>query len=191
MSTPMTTKVASALAPALAGAPGANGTVAADPLAALRGIHLPEAVGLWPLAHGWWVALAVGIGIAILAVVAIRVRRASLAHHALRELDRLDESSGDLQGVAIALSALLRRVALKRFGRSRVASLHGTAWQEFLTETSPHEKRRRASIDEDMGRLIALAPYAPPGSPTLEFGGASVGRDGVLVAARDWIRWNT
>lgn len=162
-----------------------------DPLAALRGIHLPDAVGLWPPAPGWWVVLAIAIGGVVLAFVAVRARRASLARHALRELERLDGASSDLQGLALNVSALLRRVALRRFGPARVASLHGQAWQEFLSESSPHEKRRRVSFDEDLGRLLAMAPYVPPGSVSLEFEGTRVGRDGVMAAARDWIRWNT
>ena len=164
---------------------------AADPLAALRGIHLPGAIGAWPPAPGWWMVLAVAVGLVILAVVLVRARRASLAHHALCELDALGESEADLQSLSMAVSSLLRRVALQRFGRSRVAALHGKTWQEFLTETSPVSKRRRVSFDEDMGRLLALAPYAPPGSPTFEMDGQDVGRGGVLAAARDWIRWNT
>ena len=168
-----------------------NPAAQTDPLAALRGIHLPEAVGLWPPAPGWWVVAAIAVGLVVLAFVAVRVRRASLAHHALRELDRLDAASPDLQGLAVDVSELLRRVALRRFGNARVAGLHGEAWQTFLSESSPHEKRRRMSIDEDMGRLLALAPYAPPGSASLDLGASNVGRSGVLAAARDWIRWNT
>ncbi|MDG2308192.1 MAG: DUF4381 domain-containing protein [Candidatus Binatia bacterium] len=170
-----------------AAAGGAQG----DPLAALRGIHFPAAVGMWPPAPGWWIALAVVVALLVLTVVGIRIRRASLAHHALCELETIDGASADFQGLATSVSALLRRVALTRFGRTQVASLHGSAWQEFLSETSPREKRRRVSFDEDMGQLLAMAPYAPPGSASFELEGTSVGRKGVVAAARDWIRWNT
>lgn len=164
---------------------------AADPLAALRGIHLPEAVGAWPPAPGWWALLALVVGMVVLAIAVVRIRRASLAHHALRELEAIDAASTDVQDLAASVSTLLRRVALRRFGRSRVASLHGAAWQEFLSETSPRAKRRRVEVDEDTGRLLTLAPYAPPGSASLGTSGAHPGRDGVLAAARDWIRWNS
>lgn len=162
-----------------------------DPLAALRGIHLPEAVGFWPLAPGWWIALAVLVGIVVLAIVMVRMRRASLAHHALRELGELDPAREDFQSLAVSVSALLRRVALRRFGQNRVASLHGSSWQEFLSETSPRGRRRRTTFDEDMGRLLATAPYAPPGSASFDLEGTHVSSAGVLAAARDWIRWNT
>ncbi len=162
-----------------------------DPLAALRGIHLPDAVGMWPPAPGWWIVLVVGIGLVVLSIVALRIRRASLAHHALRELESLESDPVDFQSLAMAVSALLRRVALRRFGRTRVASLHGNAWQEFLSETSPTGKRRYAGFDEDLGHLLALAPYAPPGSASFELAQGHVSTGGVLTAARDWIRWNT
>ena len=58
-----------------------------DALAALRDIHLPEAVALWPPAPGWWLLIVVllisclGIG------VFLRLRRRSLKRAALLELD--------------------------------------------------------------------------------------------------------
>ena len=40
-----------------------------DPLAQLRDIHLPDPVGFWPLAPGWWI---LGLLILILLGVALR-----------------------------------------------------------------------------------------------------------------------
>ena len=161
-----------------------------DPLDGLRGLHLPDAVGAWPPAPGWW-ALALSI-VAVIGLLLFvrRVRRASLAHHALCELDRLGATGGDVQALASSVSTLLRRVAVRRFGRARVASLAGAGWQEFLSETGP-QSSRRTPLSADLGRLIAWAPYAPPGSSTLHLAGVEIGREGVLAAARDWIRWNT
>ena len=34
---------------------------AADPLAALRPLHLPPAVGWWPPAPGWWLLAALAL----------------------------------------------------------------------------------------------------------------------------------
>jgi len=161
----------------------------ADPLAALRGIHLPEPIGMWPPAPGRWIVLAATVGLVVAAWVVVRARRASLARHALRELDVLDGSTEDLQGLALGVSMLLRRVALRRFSRRRVASLHGDDWQAFLAETGPRGRRRGPSFDHELGRLLASAPYMPPGSSPP--GGTDPSRDRVLLAARRWIRWNT
>ena len=35
-----------------------GGAMKQDPLAALRDIHMPEAVAWWPPAPGWWLLLA-------------------------------------------------------------------------------------------------------------------------------------
>ena len=134
-----------------------------DPLSALRDIHLPEPVPLWPLAIGWWIALA---GLLLLAAGAwawVRHRRRSLKSAALRELDAVCEHferSGDPEGLALELSELLRRIALARFPRRDVASLHGSEWTEFFWRTS-----RRPELGERIAPAMAElenALYAPP-----------------------------
>jgi hypothetical protein len=169
----------------------ANFPAAADPLAALHGIHPPAPIGIWPPAPGWWaVAAVVAIGGA-LALLAIRRHRASIARHALCELDVLAARALDLHGLAGAVSELLRRVALVRFGRS-AARLHGSGWQDFLTAHAPHGRRGRAAaaFSTDLGRTVALAPYAPPGAIALAVAGPQVDRQALLDAARAWIRGN-
>lgn len=166
------------------------GTGAADPLAQLRGIHLPDPVGIWPPAPGWWMLAALLIIVAIAGVLWTRARRHSVARHALRELDTLATRSGtDLQDLATAISALLRRVALLRFGRARVAPLHGRAWQDFLGETAPRS-RRGTAFPADAGELLALAPYAPAGAACLTADGTSLDGRSLIAAARAWIKEN-
>jgi len=174
------------MSPAIDSAAGA-----ADPLAQLRGIHLPDPVGLWPLAPGWWLLA----GVVVLAALGLwlwsRRRRRSVARQALHELDGLAHARGpdDVQGLATAISALLRRVALLRFGRARVAPLHGRAWQDFLSDTAPRS-RRGTRFAPDAGLLLALAPYAPAGAACLTRDGTAPDRDGLLMAARAWIKEN-
>ena len=58
----------------------------------LRDLHLPDAIGWWPLAPGWWVILA--IVAAVLGYVAWRLHKRWLFNaprrHALRELARFE-----------------------------------------------------------------------------------------------------
>lgn len=162
-----------------------------DPLAELRGIHLPDPVGFWPPAPGWWALGALVLALAVGAWLWTRRRRRNVARHALRELDALAiaPGMGDLQSLATAVSALLRRVALLRYGRTRVASLHGRAWQDFLSETAPRA-RRRARFVPDAGLLLSLAPYAPTGAASLTPVGGALDRPGLIAAARAWIQEN-
>ena len=56
----------------------------------LRGLHLPDAIGWWPLAPGWWVIIALlAAGLILLLRRARQRRRESAARrHALRQLER-------------------------------------------------------------------------------------------------------
>ncbi len=157
-----------------------------DPLAGLRGLHLPEMVGAWPPAPGWWILALLMLASLIAGVLWIRRRRRSLATHALREFDALvarGPADQDLQTLATEIAALLRRVALARFGRRLVAHLHGPAWESFL------EAHRRKRLEPEKGaeftRTLALAPYAPSESFKRE---TLPERAALVAAARSWIR---
>ncbi|MBM4247450.1 MAG: DUF4381 domain-containing protein [Deltaproteobacteria bacterium] len=183
---------AAATQSSLARATTTSGTAATDPLAELRGIHLPEPVGFWPPAPGWWGLAAIVVAATAATVVAVRRRRRSVVRHALRELDGLarESSETDLQTLATTLSALVRRVALLRFGRARVASLHGAAWQHFLAETAPKARRRRTRFAEDARLVLSVAPYAPAGAHALARDGRTVDRATLIAATRAWIEEN-
>lgn len=174
-----------------AASPLTAAAAAADPLAQLRGIHLPEPVGIWPPAPGWWIVAGLLLVAALGLWLWSRRRRRSVARHALRELELLAAApcAADVQTMATAISALLRRVALLRFGRARVAPLHGRAWQDFLTETAPRS-RRGARFAPDAGLLLSLAPYAPAGAACLTQDGGALDARGLLGAARAWIKEN-
>jgi hypothetical protein len=167
----------------------------ADPLAQLRGLHLPAPIGFWPPAPGWWALAGVAVVAIVATVVLLRRRRRSLGHHALREAARIAETASDVRAFVAALSELTRRVAIQRFGAERVAALHGADWERFLVETGPPARRGRRAVDPEAARLLALAPYAPPDTlhETIELNceGFTLDRDELAGAVRRWIRWNT
>ena len=110
----------------------------ADPLAQLRDIHLPQSVGDWPLAPGWWILMAlalaaVGYG---LFWAARHYRNRAYRREAVSALDRALKrwASEDVDAMEYLQeqNRLLKRVAIRSFGRSAVASLHGRAWSAFL-----------------------------------------------------------
>jgi len=152
-----------------------------DALSALRDIHLPAAVPLWPPAPGWWIAAGLFIALVLALRLVVLRRRRSVARAALRELNELDrehDQTRDDGAYAVRLSALLRRVALTRFPRSEVASLHGAAWVDFLSRLGA-----RTGFPAEMVEAMERAVFAPPceeqpGEDTVAWG----------AAARAWIR---
>jgi len=136
-------------------------TAPADPLAGLRGWHLPEPVSWWPPAPGWWALAA----LVILLAAAVtwwglsfyRSRAAARAAKAeLRQLRELFRRDGDASAFARGLSRLLRRYAIARFPRRQVAGLAGGDWLAFLDEHGGGGRFRGGP-----GRVLADAPYRP------------------------------
>ena len=108
-----------------------------DPLAELRGYHLPDPVVWWPPAPGWW-ALAVLLSLLTLLGVhwfLVRRRRCEAARRALAEIRALKAGfvrEPDAAAAARALSQLLRRFAIARFGVRQAAGLTGDDWLGLL-----------------------------------------------------------
>jgi hypothetical protein len=143
----------------------------------LRDLHLPEAVGWWPLAPGWWVLIAlaiVALGFLLRAWLRIRARGAA-RRYALRELNaierRYEERKNPVEFGA-NLSELLRRTMLAYAPRQNVAGLTGDAWLEWLDQGLAQPVFR-----DGPGRQIVELPYR---DPTEELNVADVDR---LVAA--------
>lgn len=135
-----------------------------DPLAQLRDIHLPDPVGYWPPAPGWWLLLLLGLLAITYGLYRVlrqrrrnRYRRLALAE--LRGLAGGDDNPGHyLQ----ALNAVLKRAALAAPDAPPVAGLYGARWLQFLDQTG----NTRAFAD-GAGRLLLDGPYrpGPPGGP--------------------------
>ncbi len=153
-----------------------------DPLSALADIHLPEQVGIWPLAPGWWVLLLV------LAIVLIRalflagryLHRRRLRQAALSELrDCRHQLAGAVGSNASridylnAVNAVLRRVALAHFPRQTVAGLTGRAWLRFL-----HQHGSLQGLDPQSEQALAEGRFAPD---------CQFDPDAVQKAAEEWI----
>jgi len=117
-----------------------NEASAAASLSALRDIHLPAPVSIWPPAPGVWLLAAILLLLAAAALLTVRARRRRLRARSWWEL-AADELNGieaafrsrhDAVELAIALSSLLRRSVLVRFPDKKAAALHGDAWFELL-----------------------------------------------------------
>ncbi|MEL7185741.1 MAG: DUF4381 domain-containing protein [Pseudomonadota bacterium] len=130
----------------------------------LRDLHLPEAVGWWPLAPGWWVLAGC---LAILAAwqgYRWLQRRRYLApqRYALRELAQLEATylqKRDPVTLGKNLSNLLRRAMLAYAPRDEVAGLTGDAWLEWLDRDLPVPY-----FHTEGGKSLLELPYRDPHS---------------------------
>ena len=108
-----------------------------NPLSELRDIHLPDPISFWPLAPGWYILFVLCVcTLAALSFFCIRYYRQKCHRRAaLKQLQHIItqyQQSLSAHDTITALSHLLRQVALTRFPRQDVASLHGNAWLNFL-----------------------------------------------------------
>ncbi len=152
-------------------------------LSDLRDIHLPGAVTLWPLAPGWWLILGGLLALALGVHLHLRARRRSLKRAAVRELDGIEasfRSSGEVARLALSVATLLRRVAIARFPRWDVASLHGCDWSRFLVRTSG-DRGLTVEMVHDLSLAVYAGPSAEPEASCVE---------AWTTAARNWIRGN-
>ncbi|TCK17890.1 uncharacterized protein DUF4381 [Thiogranum longum] len=150
----------------------------AAPALDLRDIHAAPAPPFWPPAPGWWL-----VAVLILVLVTVvgmwlyrRYRRHREWQRIEAELDRLAAlANDDPAAFATGLSTLLRRVALQRFDRQRVAPLSGEAWLQFLDETGGE-----GEFSQGIGQVLADAAYVPEPD--------AIPAEPLLVLARHWIR---
>jgi hypothetical protein len=147
----------------------------------LKDIHLPaNGVSMWPLAPVWWlliILVLVGLG----ALAWYLWKRPAKPHY--QKNDVALQALADLQAqynqqpleLLREVSVLLRRIALTRFGRHRIAGLTGTAWLAFLDKTSG-----QAVFQQCYAAYVTASPYQ-----------ASADLDdlqGFLQAVRQWIQ---
>ena len=128
----------------------------------LRDLHLPDAVGWWPLAPGWWFLIAVGIaGLALLIRRQLQIRaRGAARRHALNQLKYLVadyEQHRDAVAFSSALSELLRRTMLAYAPRHDIAGLTGDAWLAWLDQDLDAPRFQTAA-----GRKLLELPYRRP-----------------------------
>ena len=137
-----------------------NPIASQDPLAQLKDIHLPDPVGVWPLAIGWWLLAIVIVAIIVGGILWLRRRYKKNAYRreALAYLEALQARAQDHDPIAVAtqLSSLLKRVAITLFGRHDTAGLNGSAWLRFLDE-----KGSTDAFSQGPGKVLGDDLYKP------------------------------
>lgn len=125
----------------------------------LRDLHLPEAIGWWPLAPGWWILIALAVsGLLYLLYRGWCRWRFNLPRRiALRELKKLRSEyrhGADTISLSKQLSQLLRRAMLAYASRDEVAGLTGQSWLEWLDRGLEGQP-----FTAGPGRRIGSLPY--------------------------------
>jgi len=128
----------------------------------LRDLHLPEVIGLWPLAPGWWFLIALAVaGVVYLLYKQFLIWRWNAARRlALRELSRVrnEFSSGaDALTLGKQLSELVRRSMLAYAPRGDVAGLTGDTWLAWLDRGLDGKP-----FTEGPGKALESLPYLRP-----------------------------
>ena len=119
----------------------------------LRDVIPPPEPGFWPPAIGWWTIAILLVAISVGFMYLLNMAK---ARHARQHLTRDISNAATLESgqVAVRLSILMRKVAMKRFPQSSVAGLTGEEWLEFLDQSGETDQFTRGP-----GRLLTTAPY--------------------------------
>jgi hypothetical protein len=127
----------------------------------LHDIEGIDSISLWPLAIGWWVAIACGMLVLAASIWLLRRRLGYLRswkRDTFKKLDSLEQNlspSTSRETIAF-LSEYLRRIAVRRFPRKECAGLVGDAWLKWLQSHDPKQFDWTVK-----GKLLIEIPYAP------------------------------
>ena len=123
----------------------------------MHGLVVPEPVPWTPQTPGWWVLLGWLLAVTAFVITAIvrRRRRNRYRREALALLDAV-ASQPDIAPAESArrVAEIIKRTALVAYPRAQVANLYGSAWAEFLRESSGNDRRV-----SEAAQLLATAAY--------------------------------
>ena len=157
---------------------------AANPLDQLRDIHLPEAIGWWPLAPGWWLLIIlVCLGLITLARLFLRRRQASAyRRQALQKLAIISANEHPQRRLR-ALFELLKRTANCAYPERHPGSLGTHKFIAFLRYSS--NDRLFNAISAELDELLYGNLNAADSDDTSPIGASHI--DSLFVDAEAWL----
>ncbi len=145
---------------------------------ALRDIHIPDPIGWWPPAIGWWLLfLLIPISLALMFWMYKRITRKTTVKSANKLLQSIRQNPdfSDYQKLC-ELSILIRRTAISTYPRVETASLTGSQWLALLDRNLPDK-----AFSEGPGILIIDAPYQKPENKDFDI-------DAIFALTERWIK---
>ncbi|MGQ4002146.1 DUF4381 domain-containing protein [Francisellaceae bacterium CB300] len=103
----------------------------------LKDIYLPPQISSWwPLAYGWWIVIAVLILLVLLALLVLRKRKKH-KQYINTVVNDFKENLGAVyvtkpKEVVQSISVYLKRIAVHKFPKDEIKTLHGKAWVDYL-----------------------------------------------------------
>ncbi|WP_371377014.1 DUF4381 domain-containing protein [Thalassotalea aquiviva] len=109
-----------------------------DPLAQLKDIHLPEQVGFWPLAPGWWILVLLSISAVVLLLRALLKQRelSKVKRQALKQLSTQQSLT------TVQILSLLKWASMHYYNRQDVASKYSNELLDFFTSKLAKDKQQ-------------------------------------------------
>ncbi len=133
-------------------------------LSQLKDIHEPAAIGIWPLAPGWWIsAITVTVVIAGIIYACRRVIKNNAwkkdAKIILKEI--VSESpTATLHDSIYKINKLIKQIARYKLNDTTINSLTGDKWHNFLT-TFLNTKDDPNLFDNNQILLLSEGHYRP------------------------------
>jgi len=121
----------------------------------IKDIHLPELIGHWPPAIGWWLLLVALIMLVVLSWWAVKqITQKTPIKQAKQLLGDIERDHDDDLHTLQQLSCWLRRVSISVSPRHDSAGLTGDAWLHYLDKDLDD-----SPFTQGVGRHIIDAPF--------------------------------
>lgn len=149
------------------------------PELSLNDIILPDAIGLWPLAPGWWALMLLIVLLPLVIFWLIRWRRrVKQQRQPLRQaLAALDQLSGHTLSPQFCARLNEQLKCYCRQRQPRAVALYGQAWADFI--------RSQADVfTAEQYQLLASAAYQAEIREQADMAGAQA----LLQAAQTWLK---
>ena len=133
-----------------------NKTIAEASLDNLHDIIIPDAIGFFPPAPGWYI-----LGLLLFALLFhftlrfyARYKKSLYRREALKELDRYQ---GENKEETLQLLSLAKRVAIVAYGREESATLSGESWWNYMEQHSKVNISK--ALRDEMSKLLYDETY--------------------------------